>query len=385
MADKNYDAIIIGAGSVGTPLALELAERGRRVLVLDELASAGQGQNKEAIGGVRATHSDGAKIKTCLRSLEIFAAWQEKRGDDIGWLKGGYCFPAYTESDERLLKEMLKVQQGFGLNITWLGPGEIMKLAPGINPRDLRGGTYSPDDGSASPLLSGQAFYRAAVLAGAEFRFNERVTGLDISGGAVKGAMTDKGAYGAAHIVNAAGARAAEIAELAGVKVPVRPDCHEAGITEPLRQFLKPMIVDIRPGDKSKNYYFYQNSEGQLVFCLTPNPPVWGDDCRSTSEFLPEVSRRMINLMPQLSGVKVRRTWRGLYPMTPDGFPIVDAGSGPDGFVLAVGMCGQGFMLGPGLAPTIARGMEGASTADDKEILRGFRLDREFAGMEKLK
>jgi sarcosine oxidase subunit beta len=121
------------------------------------------------------------------------------------------------------------------------------------------------------------------------------------------------------------------------------------------------------------------------VFCLTPQPPIWGQDRRSTSEFLPEVSRRMINLMPQLSGVKVRRTWRGLYPMTPDGFPIVDAGAGPKGFVLAVGMCGQGFMLGPGLAPTIARAMENAMTADDKEILRGFRLDREFAGMEKLK
>ncbi len=385
MTEKNYDVIIIGAGSVGTPLALELAERGRKVLVLDELASAGQGQNKEAIGGVRATHSDGAKIKTCLRSLEVFSTWHGKRGDDIGWLKGGYCFPVYTESDERLLKEMLKVQQGFGLNISWLDPEEIKKLAPGIATRDLRGGTYSPDDGSASPLLSGQAFYRAAVKAGAEFRFHERVTGITAAGGAVKGVMTDKGSYGAAHVVDAAGAKAAEIAELAGVKVPVRPDCHEAGITEPLKPFLKPMIVDIRPGDKSKNYYFYQNSEGQLVFCLTPNPPVWGDDCRSTSEFLPEVSRRMINLMPQLSGVKVRRIWRGLYPMTPDGFPIVDAGAGPAGFVLAVGMCGQGFMLGPGLAPTIARSIEKAGTADDKEILRGFRLDREFAGMEQLK
>lgn len=385
MPDKNYDVVIIGAGSVGTPLALELAERGRKVLVLDELASAGQGQNKEAIGGVRATHSDGAKIKTCLRSLEVFSTWHEKRGDDIGWLKGGYCFPVYTESDERLLREMLKVQQAFGLDISWLGPEEIKKLAPGISPRDLRGGTYSPGDGSASPLLSGQAFYRAAVKAGAEFRFHERVTGLNVSGGAVKAVMTDKGTYGAAKVVNAAGAKAAEIADMAGVKVPVRPDCHEAGITEPLKPFLKPMIVDIRPGDKSKNYYFYQNSEGQLVFCLTPNPPVWGDDCRATSEFLPEVSRRMINLMPQLSGVKVRRTWRGLYPMTPDGFPIVDAGPGPTGFVLAVGMCGQGFMLGPGLAPTLARAMDGGVTDDDKEILRGFRLDREFAGMEKLK
>ena len=48
-----YDTIIIGAGSVGTPLAWQLAEAGQKVLVLDQFASAGQGSNKEAIGGIQ--------------------------------------------------------------------------------------------------------------------------------------------------------------------------------------------------------------------------------------------------------------------------------------------------------------------------------------------
>ncbi|MBI5743443.1 MAG: FAD-binding oxidoreductase [Elusimicrobia bacterium] len=385
MTETNYDVIIIGAGSIGTPLAMALAERKLRTLVLDGAASPGQGQNKCAIGGVRATHSDGSKIKTCLRSLEIFSTWEKKHGDDIGWIKGGYLFPVYTENDEKVLKELLKVQKGFGLDIDWVGPDKVKALVPGVAEKDLRGGTWSPGDGSASPLLSVNAFYRRAVKLGAEFRFSEPVTELLSGAGAVKGVLTTQGRYSAKWVVNAAGAQAAEVSLKAGVKVPVRPDCHEAGITEPADRFFEPMVVDIRPGDKSKNYYFYQNWEGQIVFCLTPQPPIWGDDRRSTSEFLPEVSRRMINLMPNLANLKVRRTWRGLYPMTPDGFPVVDFPAGLKGYVLAVGMCGQGFMLGPGLGEALAAHIAGSASAEDREKLAGFKLERSFAGQEKLK
>ena len=129
--ENNYDVIIIGAGSIGTPLAMALAERKKKVLVLEAAPSPGQGQNKCAIGGVRATHSDGSKIKTCLRSLEIFATWHKKHGDDIGWIKGGYLFPVYTESDEAVLRELHKIQRGFGLNIDWIGPEKVRELAPG--------------------------------------------------------------------------------------------------------------------------------------------------------------------------------------------------------------------------------------------------------------
>ena len=89
--DKNtYDTIIIGAGSVGTPLAWQLADAGQKVLVLEQFPSVGQGSNKAAIGGIRATHSDPAKIGICLKSLEIFSTWHEKYGDDIEWEQGGY-------------------------------------------------------------------------------------------------------------------------------------------------------------------------------------------------------------------------------------------------------------------------------------------------------
>ena len=71
--NKSYDLIIVGGGSVGVPTALEFAKKGHSVLVLDNLPSPGQGQNKKAVGGIRATHSDEGKIRVCQRSIEIFS------------------------------------------------------------------------------------------------------------------------------------------------------------------------------------------------------------------------------------------------------------------------------------------------------------------------
>ncbi|MDD4003607.1 MAG: FAD-binding oxidoreductase [Elusimicrobiaceae bacterium] len=385
MPDKNntFDAIIVGAGSVGVPAAVALAQEKLRVLVVDELSANAQGQGKAAIGGIRATHSDGAKITACLRSLEIFSGWKDAHGDDIGWIKGGYTFPAYNESDENMMRELLKVQKKFGLNIDWLNAEEMLRLVPGLNPAGLRGGTLSPDDGSASTLLSNTAFYRRAGALGAEFRFKEKILSAVIEKGVVKGITTAGGTVYAPAVLNCAGASAREVAALFGVDSPVSPDMHEAGITEPVAMLFKPMVVDIRPAETSKNFYFYQNHEGQILFCMTPRPTLWGKNTDSTSSFLPAIAKRMVEIMPRFANVKVRRTWRGLYPMTPDGFPIVHRYDSPKGYIAAIGMCGQGFMLGPGLGELLARLVTGKSTATDGMILAGFSADRSFSGTEK--
>jgi sarcosine oxidase subunit beta len=384
-ANRGFDAIIVGAGSVGTPAALALAEAGLNVLVVDRCPSVGQGSNKRAIGGLRATHSDPAKIRLCLRSLEIFSTWKELRGDDIEWYKGGYSYVAYRPEEERTLRELLAVQSRSGLNIDWLDAPALLEVIPDLRREGLLGGTFSPDDGNASPLLAVHAFYRRARGLGAKFLFDEVVTGLVTAGGKVAGVHTDKGEYGAPVVINAAGPWGAEVAALAGLDVPVRPDSHEGAVTEAVSRFLGPMVVDIRPVAGSANYYFYQHATGQVIFCITPSPSIWGMDVRETSSFLPMVASRMVDLIPRLENLRVRRTWRGLYPMTPDGFPIVGWARELEGYLLAVGMCGQGFMLGPGLGELIGRMVQGTTSADDRQTLTYLSPYREFQGQEKLK
>ncbi len=385
MASSVYDVVVVGAGSVGMPTAMYLAERGLSVLCVDQFASAGQGSNKAAIGGLRATHSSPAKIRLCLDSLKTFSTWKETHGFDIEWRQGGYMFVAYRPEEARTLKELLVVQKQAGLNIDWYGKDDLLKLAPGLDAEGLLGGTFSPEDGSASPMLSSAAFHRRALALGVECRFNERVTAIMRRKGAVVGVRTDKGGYATGCVVNAAGAWARSLAQLGGQDVPVNPDCHEAGITEPAQRFLEPMVVDIRRTPGAANYYFYQAHSGQVIFCVTPDPPLIGTDRRETSEFLPLIARRMVGLMPKLANLKVRRTWRGLYPMTPDGSPVVGKSESLRGYVDAVGMCGQGYMLGPGVGALVARMVTETTTEEDAAVLHELRPEREFAGTEKLK
>ena len=386
-----YDVIVIGAGSVGTPLAWQLSEAGLKVLVLDPNASVGQGSNKAAIGGIRATHSDPAKIRISLKSIEIFSTWLDRFGDDIGWIQGGYSFVAYDPKEERTFKDLLVLQKQFRLNIQWFDGDDLLRIIPALNPSGLIGGTFAPEDGSASPMLSVLAFERQAKRHGAIFKYHEGVIGILRDNGRVKGVTTQKATYQAAVIVNAAGAWARQVAGMAGVDVPVTPDSHEGGITEPVAMFLKPMVVDIRPIEPSPetpgsaNYYFYQHHTGQIIFCITPNPSIWGTDCRETSVFLPQVTRRMLEIMPRLSNIKVLRTWRGLYPMTSDGAPVVGEVDGLAGFFNAVGMCGQGFMLGPGLAYYLRQLITGENRVEALDILAPLSLYRNFGKKEALK
>ena len=384
MTDKQ-GVIIVGAGSVGVPIAMFLAELGIRPLVIDMQPSPGQGENKHAIGGVRATHSDPGKIITCRRSLEIFATWQLNFGDDIEWLQGGYAFPIYNKTDEDFLKNLLPQQKKSGLNIDFVDRQEMQAIIPGINRDGLRGGTFAPDDGSISPLLVVNAFYHRAKELGARFRFGEKITAIKTDKNKVCGVVTDRGRYACEVLIDAAGPFSKDLCSLAGINLPVVPDSHEAAITEPVEPFFQSMVVDIRPVPGSKSYYFYQNKHGQIVFCITPDPTIIGTDKGETSLFLPQVCARLVRLLPRLMNIRVRRTWRGLYPMTPDGSPIVGWNLTLKGLLHASGMCGQGLMLGPGIAEVIARLVAKKTNKNDRLILDEFSPHREFESEEALK
>lgn len=380
-----FDVIIIGAGSIGTPTAYFLAKAGLSVLVLDMYPSAGQASNKHAIGGIRATHSDLAKIHLGQQSLEIFSTWKEQTGDDIEWHQGGYSFVAYDEKTAQTLKDLVVWQVNHHLNITWLDRNAMIELVPDINANNLSGGTYSPEDGCASPLKAAFSFHHQAQKYGAVFHFNEQVLDLIVENCRVKGVVTNAGKIFSDVVINAAGGWAKELTGKIGLDIPVAPDSHEAAITEPVKRFFHPMIVDMRSRPGSENFYFYQHVTGKIIFCMTPAPPILGNHTIASSDFLPRAARRLIDLMPVLKNIRVRRVWRGTYPMTPDGSPIIGEVHGLEGYLLAVGMCGQGFMLGPGVAKLLTRLILKDLNKTDRIILDKLSIERNFNKEELLK
>ena len=95
--------------------------------------------------------------------------------------------------EELLFKKILKEQRKYSLNINWESPDRIMDLVPGINPKGLRGGTYSPDDGQINPLMAAEAFGVYAKKNGADFLFDSEVTGLTHDNSLVTGVSVIEG------------------------------------------------------------------------------------------------------------------------------------------------------------------------------------------------
>jgi len=383
--NSNFDVIVIGAGSIGTPIGMFLAKAGLKTLIIERSPSVGQASNKHAIGGIRATHSDPSKIYLCQRSLDHFSHWQQNFGDDIEWYKGGYSFVAYAEKEKKTLIDLLSIQKSYDLNIDWYEKDDLLQAIPDLNSGNLLGGTYSPDDGSASPLKAAYAFYKAATNFGADFRFNEQVIRINQLLGQVSGVETNLEKYTCKYLINAGGSWAADISSMVNIPLPIYPDSHEAGITEPVQHMFDPMVVDIRPGPGSSNFYFYQHPTGKIIFCLTPNPQIWGNLNTETSDFLIQASRRLIEVMPRLANIRVRRTWRGTYPMTPDGSPIIGKVDQLRGYLLATGMCGQGFMLGPGVGELISHLVLDDLNKFEQDALKSLNLNRDFSSIEQLK
>eukprot|EP00392_Amoebophrya_sp_AT5.2_P005650 g5659.t1 len=413
-----FDVIILGAGAIGLPTALALKDHFARVLVLDGFASAGQGDNKRALGGVRATFGNPGKIMVGKESVNIFRNWKKNTGDDIDWKDGGYLFPFYTAHDEQKLVKLLPTQRRCGLEIGYVSKEKVQELVPDIESAGLRGGVYSPQDGQATPYLASASMMRLARAKGVDFRFkhtvvsfllgsngrettecdesraeNKRVTGV-VAFDQTTGRLRKFRA--SLKVVNCLGASCNEVVSTLGHTLPLIVDSHDAAVTSPVvfdaeqqqeqatsrsPQKIRPLVVDIRNFAGSSCFYFYQNLRNQLVLSNAPYPAVTGFDTDETAHFLPQLAQRLLALLPACGEkILVRRVWRGLYANTADGNPLVGEDAYYTGLMHACGMGGQGFMLGPGVGSLLARVLTGRKTVEDEACLEEFNPGRKMDG-----
>ena len=68
--EKRFDVIVIGAGVVGSSLAMALAERGLKALAVDIDLSGRLSSSEKNAGGVRATWWQRVNIALCRASIE---------------------------------------------------------------------------------------------------------------------------------------------------------------------------------------------------------------------------------------------------------------------------------------------------------------------------
>lgn len=349
---NEFDVIVIGGGIIGLATAYYLTRQNQSVLVLEK-EYIGAGSTGRCISGVRAQFSTETSIKIAMHSIELFKRMENDFGFPVEWAPSGYLFLAHDAARKAAFEKVLTLQRQLGLEVRLLTKAEITDHFPYLNATDLIAGTFCPSDGQADPFKVLKGYFLGIKKLGGVIKTRTEVIGIESKGVERFQVVTRDGErFQAPKVLNAAGPYAREVGQMVGLSLPVEPERHEALITEPVEYMHIPMIVDYR----ADGGYFVQRLTGQFVGCYTPVPRVPGHDLSSSLEFLSDMPRRMMRLVPALRDVAVVRQWGGSYSMTPDGNPIVDETEIP-GFFVSAGMCGHGFMLGPALGQYLAEFM----------------------------
>jgi sarcosine oxidase, subunit beta len=372
---KTYDYAVIGAGIIGMSTAYYLSGSGTNIAVIDK-SYMGSGSTGRCISGIRQQFSTPTSIGVMKESVSLFSQMEDEFGFSVDFAKSGYLLLAHSEELLNTFKSNIEIQKKEGVNVSLLSPEEALSIVPTLNTQDLLGAAYCPDDGQAYPF---------SVLKGYKAKIDEKKGNFYLYNPVISFqkeknffmTLEDGTDIEANKVLLSAGPWSRELGQKMGLDLPFYPERHEAVITERLPNYVGPMLVDYR----KDGCYFQQLLTGQVIGCYTPDPNVPGIRYDSTLEFLAEMAKRMVRLIPDLEKASFLRHWAGCYTMTPDGNPIVDQ-TPIDNLYVASGMSGHGFMFGPGICKHLAYYMLHDEWDTD---FSEFSLNRSFQSKESLK
>lgn len=340
---KTADAVIVGGGINGVAVAYQLARRGLKPLVVEKgfLASGSTGR---CAAGVRQQWGTEMNVRLARSSIKMFETLAEeleyRRG--IEFKQRGYLMLAYHERQWEQFARNVALQQELGVPVEMLSPREALEVVPYLNLEGVLGATFCPEDGHANPFLTVDAFARAARRLGTEIWTFTEVTAIETAAGKVTGVDTTRGKVATPVLVNTAGPWSAEVAELAGLRIPTYAQRHPILVTEPVDEMQGPMVISFYHGT-----YCQQTPHGSFIMGLGDPHEPRGHSYQATWHFLEEMAVLAVRMLPPLAHLRVVRQWAGSYNMTPDAQPIIGPAPELQGYYYAVGFSGHGFMLGP--------------------------------------
>jgi sarcosine oxidase subunit beta len=346
---SSAEVVIIGGGAIGASIAFHLAEAGVRDVVLLERGDLGGGSTCKAAGGVRAQFSDRINIELGARSLEAFARFGRRPGQEIDLHRVGYLFLLSTPGDVKSFERDVELQNELGVTSRMIDVAEAAALSPLIDTDGLLAAAYSPDDGHCTPESVVLGYARAARRHGATLLTGVTVTGLDVIGDRVRTVRTDRGPITAGAVICAAGAWSAAIGEMAGTALPVTPLRRQIIFTEPMPELtgVVPFTIDF-----SSTFYFHREGRGLLMGMSDPEQEP-GFHLDYSGDWLPRLGAAMGVRAPRLLDVGLRDGWAGLYEVTPDHNAIIGRSADTVNFLYATGFSGHGFLQAPAVGEVI--------------------------------
>ncbi len=370
------EVLVIGAGIIGVCTALYLARASVDVLLIDRGRANGQASGANAgslhlqllswdVPADSGMHRSTAAQTLLLQKLGI-ETWRElqaETGAEFELKISGGLVVAETQQDLEFLRQKAAAERAFGVEVEPVSAGDLRRMAPLIADRMI-GGTYCAGEGKINPMLATPALLRAAIDAGARFRANVAVLGIERDG--IYRVKTSSGTVRCAKIVNAAGGWSAEIARMVGVDLPVRTAPQQMIVTEATSARLDYLIALAR-----RHLTMKQAGNGNLIigggWPGAHDPALGAVTLRDSLEGNLWVAQRVI---PDIGALRVIRSWSTIGVMI-DGAPILGELPGAPGFYSAVGA--NGYTMGPIMGRIMA---QLAATGEHITDIRPFRADR---------
>ena len=364
--------LVVGGGIIGLAIAYNLVKKGERDVLVIDRNYVGSGSTTRCASGFR--------VHFFSEENTLFAIESRKRlmnaGDELEFNplveQIGYMWLLYDDAmlDAYRKRNIRWSQLGFAA--TSMTPEDVNETHPYINTEGMIGAYYGPQDGELHHdfILYG---YRDAILKGGgkilEYVDAEK---LLTSGCKIRGVETSATSIEADKVVVAAGAWSNQILETAGVTVPIKPERKEICVMEPMKHFIKPLLVNT----KLKSFYIIQTARGEALGSIDHPIAKETFEYGNTLEFLKEYSRAAMSTIPTLRKARVLRVWSGFYEVTPDHSHILGRSKEwPENLYVSAGFSGHGLLMAPYAGEAMAELLLEDRTPPLMEPFRPSRFD----------
>ena len=384
---STYDVAVVGLGAAGAATLCQLAQRGVRALGIDRYSPPHiYGSTHGDTRITRLAIGEGeAYTPLVQRSHAIWRSLEDETGEELLTQCGGLIVEAAGggaagHHRHEFLASTIACANRYGIEHELLSAADVARRFPQFALDGDESAYYEPSAGFVRPERCVDAQLAVAAHLGAEIRRDERVLGVEPSGGGIR-VRTDRGAYDADRVVLAVGPWVRDFVQ-----------AEQLHLFNVYRQVLvwfelEPDAVDHTPG--AMPVFIWGLNDGNAFYGL---PAIDGSrEVKVATEQLdtatgaddvsldvdPGEARRLHASLigRRLPGVsaRVQRTARCLYTVTPDANFVIDDHPELPGVIIVSPCSGHGFKHSAGIGEAIAqRVTTGTSDAD----LSPFRLDR---------
>ncbi len=353
--------VIVGGGVGGASIAYHLAQLGERDVLLLDRAQLTSGSTFHSAGLVGQLRGSVSLTRMMMDSVELY------RTLDCGWVECGGIRLASSPERWEETRRQAGWAKTFGLPLELISAGEAVERFPLMVGDGVLGASWLPTDGYLDPSLLTYALAEGARAGGCAIHTNTRVTAIDVRDGRVRGVRTDRGDVEAEVVVDAGGMFAAEIARMAGVRVPVIPMAHEYLVTQPFRE-RDPASPLPTMRDPDLLIYFREEGGGLVMGGYERDCAPWSVPGRGLDAIPPDFNGRLLEeewerfeeitvnarrRVPVMDEVTITRLINGPEAFTPDGEFCLGE-SAVRGFFVAAGFCAHGLAGAGGIGRVMA-------------------------------